>query len=102
MSTSSSAGDAELLLIETVRGTLLLRINRLNARNSMSLELAQAMARTQRGAADERKERCAVIITGVGEKFFCAGGDLKAYSRLKTSVQMERTFGTVRKLLDQI
>lgn len=101
LSISSSAGDAELLLTETVGGALLLRMNRPEAGNSVSLELAQAMARALREAR-RMKELRAVIITGAGGRFFCTGGDLKAYSRLKTGAQMERTFGTVRKLLDQI
>ena len=41
-------------------------------------------------------------ITGQGGKFFCSGGDVKAYRALDSEDDLQRVFGRVRDLLDEI
>ncbi|MBU3749599.1 MAG: crotonase/enoyl-CoA hydratase family protein [Mycobacterium sp.] len=75
------AEQAEPGAIAELRGnTLIVTINRPEARNAVnqavSIGVGDALARAQ--AAPEIR---AVVITGAGEKSFCAGADLKALSR---------------------
>jgi enoyl-CoA hydratase/carnithine racemase len=97
---SSNATDLLVSATES-RNSLVLTINRPEAGNSISLETARAM----RAALEESQGRTdlrGVVITGAGGKFFCAGGDLKAYRALETAEQLAHTFGFVRELLFEI
>ena len=60
-----------------LRGTaLILTLNRPDRVNALSRELIQALGNTARMAADDPAVR-ALVITGAGDKAFCAGADLK-------------------------
>ncbi len=65
-----------LLVTEPAPGVVLVTLNRPEASNAfntaMALELAEAFA----GLAHESAARC-LVLTGSGEKAFCAGADLK-------------------------
>ena len=65
-----------LLVTEPAPGVVLVTLNRPEASNAfntaMALELAEAFA----GFAHEGAARC-LVLTGSGEKAFCAGADLK-------------------------
>jgi len=65
-----------ILLAEERDGTLLLTLNRPESMNAMSMELADMLlARLETVAA--RRDIRAIIITGAGDRAFCAGTDLK-------------------------
>jgi enoyl-CoA hydratase/carnithine racemase len=97
LSTSSSATD-QTIREEIVEGALLLRICRPHAGNSIDTPTAIQLDQALRRHRANRALR-AVIVTGDGGKFFCTGGDLKAYRALKTKAQLSSAFGRVRKLL---
>lgn len=99
--TTSSKHSEQSVLVKKIGRALVLTINRPDAGNSISLGVAAAISRTLR-AHRRSKDLWSVIITGSGDRFFCTGGDVKAYQALKTATQMERAFGTVRKMLDEI
>lgn len=63
------------LLIEIRDGVLWLTINRENQRNAINDGLLYEMCRQIR-EAEYNPELRAIVITGVGEKAFCAGADL--------------------------
>jgi len=65
-----------ILLEEERNDVLLLTLNRPEARNALSGQLAERLAAKLESIADRRDLR-AVIITGSGDKAFCAGADLK-------------------------
>jgi enoyl-CoA hydratase/carnithine racemase len=65
-----------ILLEEERDDILLLTLNRPEARNALSGELAEMLSAKMESIADRRDLR-AVIITGSGDKAFCAGTDLK-------------------------
>ena len=82
----------ETLVLEPRGENLLVRLNRpevLNALNTaMGLELTDLWSRL---TADPAAVRC-VVLTGTGERAFCAGADLK--ERDGMSVEVWRASGT--------
>jgi enoyl-CoA hydratase/carnithine racemase len=76
-----------------------LTIFRPEAGNSVDQATAKALGDALRANRNDTTLR-AVIVAGEGGKFFCSGGDLKAYRALKTKKQLGTAFGRVRKLLD--
>jgi crotonobetainyl-CoA hydratase len=76
---TNEAGEP-IVLVERSGHVGIVRMNRPEARNAMSAELAQALA--QVWAANEADDDIWVhIISGVGDRSFCAGADLKRMSR---------------------
>ena len=43
-----------------------------------------------------------LVVTGAGVRFFCTGGDLKAYRAISTPTELAETFAVVRGLLDAL
>ncbi len=100
MSISTNAPDRPLRVER--RGTaLVLTICRAQAGNSIDLETAEAMNDAIAGIRGDPSVR-AVVITGSGGKFFCTGGDIKAYRAITTPEELERVFGYTRSLLDAL
>lgn len=64
------------LLCERKGSALILTMNRPQVHNALSSELAAEMQRQVEQVADDREIRT-IIITGAGERAFCAGMDLK-------------------------
>src|SRR4051812_30872647 len=70
----------DILIIDKTRSVLRLTINRPAARNALNEELMRAL--TQAFAAVEGDVSIrAVLLTGAGDKAFCAGADLGASSK---------------------
>jgi len=65
-----------LLLIEEKNQAVILTMNRPKVMNCLNFELLYAI-RDQVDALQYRTDIRCVIITGAGEKSFCAGADLK-------------------------
>ncbi len=90
----------DLLLTEEKPGVAILTLNRPKAMNSLNFGLLHAI----RDAIDDLRYRddirC-VIITGKGEKAFCAGADLKERATLPQD-QVKRFIFTIRNLLTAI
>lgn len=102
MSIPYQAAEGAPVLVEQADRVLIITINRPKAGNSISLEVADAIVRALGNQQHQREEILCVIVTGAGDRFFCTGGDLKAYQALQTPAQLRRAFGKVRKLLDVI
>ena len=66
--------------VERHEHTLLVRLNRPEAGNSLNGEAGQGLADAFAAAAEDTDVR-AVVFTGAGERIFCAGMDLKAFAR---------------------
>jgi crotonobetainyl-CoA hydratase len=67
-------------LVERRGNVLVITINRPDARNAVNGAVSTAVGDALALAQDDPEVR-AVVITGVGDKSFCAGADLKAISR---------------------
>jgi enoyl-CoA hydratase len=88
-------GDSDVLLSERAGFVLLLTLNRPEARNALSAALITAVSDALRGAAEDDGVR-AVVITGAGEKAFCAGMDLRAFSEARESGNADmKSFGAL-------
>lgn len=75
-----SAGSAEDVLLVEERGrVLVLTLNRPQARNAISLELATALGEALE-TLDARDDVSVAVLTGAGGSF-CAGMDLKGFAR---------------------
>jgi enoyl-CoA hydratase len=101
LATARKSTQENSVLVQQTGPALVITINRPEAGNSVTLDVARAVSRALRSCRG-RKGILAVILTGAGERFFCTGGDLKAYRALQTRAQMAQAFGRVRKLLDEI
>ncbi len=78
---SSSDGDEALGALTESRGnTLIITINRPQARNAVNAAVSVGLGDALQ-QAHEDPQVWAVVITGAGDKSFCAGADLKAISR---------------------
>jgi enoyl-CoA hydratase/carnithine racemase len=89
-----------VLLTEEKDGVLTLSLNRPKVMNSFSFELLRAL-KAQIDAIRFRPEIRVVIITGSGEKAFCAGADLKERATL-TPLQVKEFIFTIRDLFSSI
>ena len=73
-------GEAPGALTERRGNTLIVTINRPEARNAVNQAVSIGVGDALQQAQDDPEIR-AVVITGAGDKSFCAGADLKAISR---------------------
>ena len=74
---ASAERDGEVVVLETRGPVLWITINRPAVRNALNEAVAAGIARGLREAQRDEAVR-AVVLTGAGEKAFCAGGDLGA------------------------
>jgi enoyl-CoA hydratase/carnithine racemase len=90
----------QLLLAEEQDGVLVLTLNRPEVMNSFNFDLLRAL-KAQVDAVRFRPEVRVVIITGAGEKAFCAGADLKERATL-APLQVKEFIFTIRDLFTGI
>jgi enoyl-CoA hydratase/carnithine racemase len=88
---------SEPVLVTERRGAvLILRLNRPDARNSLNPELLDSIGLGMLAAESDPDVR-AVVLTGTGDKAFCAGMDLRAFAEGGTvSASKEGTAGFVK------
>lgn len=73
-------GTTEPVLVQEQRGAVrVLRLNRPEARNALSPELISALSDAFEDAEADASTRC-VVLTGTGERAFCAGMDLRVFA----------------------
>ncbi|MGD8290841.1 MAG: enoyl-CoA hydratase-related protein [Desulfobacterales bacterium] len=89
-----------ILLAEEDAGILTLTLNRPDVMNSFNFHLLHAL-RDQIDAVRFRSDIRVVLITGNGQKAFCAGADLKERATLKPEQVKEFIF-TIRNLFTSI
>ncbi|MFH2091744.1 MAG: enoyl-CoA hydratase-related protein [Pseudomonadota bacterium] len=89
-----------LLLTEKQDKALILTLNRPDVMNCINFDLLEAIG-SKLLPLQTQKEIRTLIITGAGEKAFCAGADLKERATL-TPEQVTRFILTIRNLLTSI
>jgi enoyl-CoA hydratase len=70
---------ADELLYEVRDGVATLSLNRPDQRNALNGELLSALVDAVKRARDDDQVRC-VVLTGAGDKVFCAGADLGGFA----------------------
>jgi len=70
---------ADELLYEVDEGVARLTLNRPEQRNALNAELLSALVDAMKSARDDEAVR-AIVLTGAGEKVFCAGADLGGFA----------------------
>lgn len=84
------------VLSELTNNVLVLTLNRPDAGNALNGALSQALFDQLEKAADDPEVR-AIVITGSGEKIFCAGMDLKAFAAGEDIAKIGLGFAALRK-----
>lgn len=87
--------------VERVGAAHLVTLDRPAAGNAIGGETTRALLAAVAAARADRTAR-ALVLTGSGDRFFCAGGDLKEYRGLTTRAKLRGSFGRTRKLLDEL
>ena len=98
---SNSIPSLPLVLAEQHGTTLVLRLNRPDSGNAISGAVALALGEQLRTCASDPALRT-LIITGAGPRFFCTGGDVKAYAQLADAAALDRVFNLMRDVCDAI
>lgn len=89
-----------VLLADKKEGVLMLTLNRPEVMNSLNFEMLHALKKQIEAVRFQTDVRV-VIISGMGEKAFCAGADLKERITL-TPVQVKEFIHTIRNLFTSI
>lgn len=90
-----------VLLVERQGAACVLRLNRPEAGNAISREVAEALGAQLAACASDASLR-ALVITGSGPRYFCTGGDVKAYAALESPEALDRVFNIMREVCDAI
>lgn len=75
--------DQPSVLTERTGHTLVITLNRPQARNAVDADVATRVADALAEGDADRDVRC-IVLTGAGDRAFCAGADLKALGRGET------------------
>lgn len=90
--------DKAVLLSAMENGIVLITLNRPGAANSLSLQMLKELHETIENCKFDRSVRC-VVITGAGEKAFCAGADLKERAGMDRT-QVRKTVSLIREMMN--
>ena len=90
----------DVVEIEVQNEVAILRFNRADALNALTVELAEAIA-ANLIELDGRDDVLGIVLTGAGDRAFCAGVDLKE-ARAVQVADIEQWFGTVCNIYKQI
>ena len=96
-----SDDDQSILLQSTADGITTLTLNRPMRRNALSNATIDALRDALRALRDDAQTRV-VVLTGAGEKSFCAGGDLSDMGAQDGFLQMHHQRGAFADLLREM
>ena len=89
----------ETLLVDVQDGVASVTLNRPDVRNALSVtlirELEQALAALEADPAAR-----VIVLSGAGDKAFCAGADLKGVGDRGTTLQARESFGGLARILE--
>ncbi|MCY8234984.1 enoyl-CoA hydratase [Priestia endophytica] len=86
--------DKTILVNRLENGIVMITLNRPEAANALSLQMLGELQEAVLLCKYDRTIRC-VVITGAGEKAFCAGADLKERTDME-QVQVRKTLSLIR------
>jgi methylglutaconyl-CoA hydratase len=83
-----------ILVNKLDNGIVMITLNRPEAANALSIEMLEGLRDALLTCKFDRSVRC-IVITGAGEKAFCAGADLKERAGMD-AVQVRKTVSLIR------
>jgi methylglutaconyl-CoA hydratase len=89
-----------ILLNKMENGIVMITLNRPEAANALSVQMLEGLHDAIITCKYDRSVRC-IIITGAGEKAFCAGADLKERAGMD-QVQVRKTVSLIRKNINSL
>ncbi|TWI55790.1 enoyl-CoA hydratase/isomerase family protein [Halalkalibacter nanhaiisediminis] len=89
-----------VLLEQSNDGITWIRLNREERRNAINIEMMEELDAAL-SAAEEDESRI-VVITGVGQKAFCGGGDLSVFHKLKTEAEAKEMLLKMGTILERL
>ncbi|MDQ1003430.1 methylglutaconyl-CoA hydratase [Neobacillus niacini] len=81
-------------------GIMMITLNRPEAANALSIEMLEGLRDALLRCKYDRSVRC-IVITGAGEKAFCAGADLKERAGMD-AVQVRKTVSLIRDTINSL
>ncbi|HZG59968.1 MAG TPA: enoyl-CoA hydratase [Anoxybacillus sp.] len=91
--------SAAVLYSTLDHGVSILTLNRPEAANALSLKMLNELREVQQELKFNKNVRC-VIVTGAGEKAFCAGADLKERAQMNET-QVRQTVSLIRETINE-
>ena len=92
--------EKAVLVSNMGNGIVLITLNRPEAANALSIKMLEQLRDAANACKLDRAVRC-IIITGAGEKSFCAGADLKERAGMDMS-QVRRTVSFIRETINDV
>ncbi|MEH7493180.1 enoyl-CoA hydratase [Neobacillus niacini] len=83
-----------ILVNKLDHGIVMITLNRPEAANALSIEMLEGLSDALLTCKYDRSVRC-IVITGAGEKAFCAGADLKERAGMDP-IQVRKTVSLIR------
>ncbi|SCW76769.1 Enoyl-CoA hydratase/carnithine racemase [Paenibacillus tianmuensis] len=81
-------------------GIVLMTLNRPEVANALSIKMLEQLQAAAAACKFDRSVRC-IVVTGAGEKAFCAGADLKERAGMDMS-QVRRTVSLIRECIHEL
>lgn len=91
---------SKILVNKLDNGIVMITLNRPEAANALSIEMLEGLRDALLTCKFDVSVRC-IIITGAGEKAFCAGADLKERAGMD-SVQVKKTVSLIRDTINSL
>ncbi len=92
--------EKQALLTLNENGIATILLNRPNAANSLSVQMLNELQEIFQEIKYDPNVRC-VVITGAGEKAFCAGADLKERATMNPT-EVKKTVSLIRKTINDV
>ncbi|NBI29077.1 enoyl-CoA hydratase [Chengkuizengella marina] len=92
--------DKQVVVSKSQEGIVNICLNRQTAANALSLQMLNELQEIIMDIKYDRSVRC-VIISGAGEKVFCAGADLKERATMDP-IQVRKTVSLIRKNINDL
>ncbi|UHA73362.1 enoyl-CoA hydratase [Paenibacillus sp. 481] len=92
--------EKAVLVSNIGNGMVLITLNRPEAANALSVQLLEQLRDVAATCKFDRAIRC-IVITGAGEKAFCAGADLKERAGMDAN-QVRRTVSLIRACINDL
>ncbi|MCM3340657.1 enoyl-CoA hydratase [Paenibacillus sp. MER TA 81-3] len=92
--------EKAVLVSNMGNGIVLMTLNRPEAANALSIKMLEQLRDAAAACKFDRSVRC-IVVTGAGEKVFCAGADLKERAGMDMN-RVRRTVSLIRESINDV